>query len=53
MIRCHTFDGEVNKLHQKLFINMLKNEIRGIQNGKEMNEIFREHLDKFAMTWFI
>lgn len=46
------FDGDINKTHPKIFIQILNNKIKGIINKEELKEAIRSHLTGHALLWY-
>lgn len=46
------FEGDANKLHPKIFLQMLKNKIKNIQNMDDIKEIIHANLEGQALLWY-
>ncbi|KAJ8946979.1 hypothetical protein NQ317_003915 [Molorchus minor] len=49
----HKFDGNINKIHPKVFVQIIINKVKHNKNNiEDIKETIRENLEKDALVWF-
>ncbi|CAH1110293.1 unnamed protein product [Psylliodes chrysocephalus] len=46
------FDGNIFKIHPKVFVKIVKNKIRNLKSIDDIKEYIREAIDKDVVVWF-